>query len=299
MKFSLAIPVAPDRDCEILNSINKLDYSKKDYEVLIEKGLNPSDNRNRCIKKAKFDLIYFLDDDAVLPSNFLERAKEFFDRYPDVDLVGGPQLTPGDDKGFAKVSGYAVESFFGCFKMSQRYKKGKLNLDADEMSLTSANCCVKKKVFDKVDDFNPKFFPGEDPEIFDRIKSAGFKMAFNPELVIYHRRRADIKGFLKQFYRYGKVRLKKEKSVGGKPNFVFFIPSLFTLYLFGLPLSYFSSFYLIPLGIYFLIAILFSIFIGVKKRSLSGFLFVPFVFFLMHISYGLGLISYFFDRKSL
>ena len=52
IKFSLAIPVAPYRDCEILESIKKQDYPNTHYEILIQAGPNASENRTICIKKA-------------------------------------------------------------------------------------------------------------------------------------------------------------------------------------------------------------------------------------------------------
>ncbi|MDI6730787.1 MAG: glycosyltransferase, partial [Candidatus Altarchaeum sp.] len=142
-KFSIVIAVAPYRNAEVLNSLKNINYDKNKYEIIIKKGLNPSENRNYGIKKAKGEIIYFLDDDAVVDKNILKNAEEFFNKY-NVDVVGGPQLTPKDDKFFAKMFGTAIESFWGSYKMANRYKKGELNLDSDELSLTSANCFVKK-----------------------------------------------------------------------------------------------------------------------------------------------------------
>jgi succinoglycan biosynthesis protein ExoA len=298
LKFSLAIPVAPDRDCPILEFIKNLDYPKKDYEVLIEKGKNPSENRNKCAKRAKHDLIYFLDDDAELPKNFLKRANEFFQKFPEYGAVGGPQLTPKSDGIFARLSGYILESRFACFKMSQRYQLGKLNLNASELSLTSANCCIRKKVINKVGGFNPDLFPGEDPEMFDRIKNAGYKIAFNPDLIIYHKRRANLKSFIKQFYLYGNTRLKKENELKQNPGLVFIIPSLFSVYLVLLPfLLYWHRIFIYPLELYFVIAFVFSLFIAIKKRSFLGLFALFFLHFIVHISYGIGMIVYFFESK--
>jgi len=53
MKFSLVIPLAPGRNAEILDSIKQLDYSKKEFEIIVEEGTNPSDNRNKGAKKSK------------------------------------------------------------------------------------------------------------------------------------------------------------------------------------------------------------------------------------------------------
>ena len=101
--------------------------------------------------------------------NLMENER-FFENNRDIDIIGGPQLTPKTDGWFARVSGYALESYFGTSKMSKRYKVGKLDLNADENSLTSANCFARRSVFKKIDSFNVKLYPGEDPEFFARAK---------------------------------------------------------------------------------------------------------------------------------
>ena len=225
----------------------------------------------------------------------MKNAENFFNKY-DVDIVGGPQLTPKDDKFFAKLSGAAIESRFGTYKMSNRYKRGNLNLDADEFSLTSANCFVKKYVFKKIKGFDARLWPGEDPEFFSRAKKEGFKIAYSPDLIIYHRRRPDLLSFFKQFYKYGNTRLKKEKINKTIVNPVMLIPSIFAIYVIFLPLlSIFSDLFLSPIKLYFFIVLVLSIFISLKKNILY-FPFLPIIFFLIHFSYGLGMIVSLFEK---
>src|SRR3989344_8388993 len=164
-KFSIVIAVALYRNAEVLKSIKSLDYDKNKYEIIIEKGDNASENRNRGIKKAKGEIIAFIDDDAIVHKDLLKNAEDFFKKH-DIDIVGGPQLTPKDDNFSAKLFGSAIETFWCSYKMANRYKRGKLSLDADELSLTSANVFVKKEVFKKLEGFDPRLWPGEDPEFF-------------------------------------------------------------------------------------------------------------------------------------
>ena len=163
-KISVVIPVGPGRGVEIVDSLKKGNFSSSHYEIIIEEGLNPSINRNRGIKKAKADIIAILDDDAYAHPSLLSNAYDFFLRYKDIDIDGGPQLSPRNQNFFARVSGYAITSFFGAYKMANRYNKGKLNLDADEKMLTSANMFLRKKVFNVIDGFDSRLYPGEDPE---------------------------------------------------------------------------------------------------------------------------------------
>jgi len=297
MKISIVIAAAPDRNVEALESLKNIDYAKKNYEIIVVKGLNPSENRNNGIKKAKGEIIGFIDDDALLHKDILKNAERFFSKYKDVDIIGGPQLTPKSDKWFARISGYALESYFGTNKMSKRYKIGKLDLDADENSLTSANCFVRKNVFKKIEGFDVKLFPGEDPEFFARAKKNGFKIAYAPNVVIYHRRRAALPNFMEQFFKYGYFRLKKEKTTGTRPGLLFFLPSFFVIYILLLPffviVNYIS---LLPFLIYIALDLTVSIFTAIKKTDLLSLFLLPFIFLLLHTSYGLGMIWYSLSR---
>jgi len=92
MKFSLMIPVAPYRNAEILESIKKMSFPKKDYEIIIEKGTNASRNRNVGFERSKGDILVFLDDDAVVHKDLLKNAEDFFDKHPEWDYVQEYQL---------------------------------------------------------------------------------------------------------------------------------------------------------------------------------------------------------------
>jgi len=289
-KFSLVIALAPERKIEVLDSLKEMDYDPKKYEVIVEVGKNPSENRNRGIQKAKGEIIAFIDDDARVNKDLLKNAEEFFNQHPEIDVVGGPQLTPKDDSFFAKATGCALSSFFGTYTMSNRYRLGELSLNADETSLTSANFFVRRKVFKKIGGFNPLLFPGEDPELITRMKQNGIKVAYSPSIIIYHRRRSDYTSFCKQFFKYGKVRVLKEKINKKKIGLVFLTPSLFTLYLIlVVPLTVIHKIFLLPLAIYFIIALIFSIAISLRKNILYLPL-LPFIFLSIHASYGLGML---------
>jgi glycosyltransferase involved in cell wall biosynthesis len=297
MRFSLIIPVAPYRNAEILNSIKELDFPEKKYELIVEPGTNPSENRNRGFEKSKGEIIVLLDDDAVVHKDLLKNADNFFKEYPEVDIVGGPQLTPLDEKGFAKISGYALSSKFGGWNTSNRYEKKKLNLDADDTYLTSAIMFCKRKVMDKVK-FDVNLWPGEDPKFIADAKKEDFKIAYNPDLIIYHRRRPTLKALIKQIFNYGRVGPLKEKFSETIKRPFFLVPSLFIFYLisiiifldlrlFGINLIS-NGILFFPLVLYIILNLLFSFYESVKKRDARGIFLLPFIFSVIHISYGAG-----------
>lgn len=295
-KFSVIIALAPSRDAEVLRSLQLVDYDGRKIELIIKKGLNPSDNRNEGVQSAKGEILAFIDDDAIVDKNIFKNAEGFFSNHPEIDLVGGPQLTPENDGFFAKTSGFVLESYFGTHAMSCRYKKCRENLDADETCITSANCFIRRSSFLKTSGFNPALYPGEDPEFFTRIKKEGLKLAYSPSIVVYHRRRDTFKGFCKQFYKYGKTRCLKEKLNQQKTGLLFLMPMLFILYVvLGGFLGFLHAAFLLPLLLYFFIDFLVSLWIGLH-RGLHRIPLLFLLFFLLHASYGLGMLGYFLKR---
>jgi len=308
MRFSLIIALAPYRDAEILKSINELDFPKEEYEIIIEKGLNASDNRNRGAERSKGEIIVFLDDDGVVPKELLQNASNFFKEHSEIDIVGGPQLTPLDEKGFAKLSGYALSSKFGGWDTSNRYGKKKLNLNVDETHLTTAIMFCKKKVVEEVK-FDKKLWPGEDPKFIAEARQKNFKVAYSPDLIIYHRRRPTIKALIKQIFNYGKVGPLRESFLETLRKPFFLIPSLFVIYILffflGITITPSLSGYVInenilgfevkiwqvlifPLLVYVFLSLIYSFYESIKNKDISGILFLPIIFPIIHISYGAG-----------
>ncbi len=305
MKFSLVIPLAPGRNAEIIDSIKELNYPKKEYEVIVREGLNPSENRNSGAEVAKGDIIVFLDDDATLDINYLKEAEEFFRKYKEIDIVGGAQLTPKWQRGFGKISGYALSSKFGAWKMGTRYAQDKLKLDADETMLTSANLLCKKGVMKKIQ-FDPNLFPGEDPKFIEDAKDNGLKVAYCPDLILYHKRRETIKALIKQIASYGRTRTKKEKFADTLKRPFFLIPLLFCVYLFAtlillvlelLKINLIPNVILFfPLGLYLLLDFIFSIYESIKNKNLFAIFLLIFIFPIIHLSYGFGMIKGYINK---
>lgn len=289
-KFSIVIALAPSRSAEVLKSIKKLDSPGNRFEIIVEKGLNPSINRNRGAKKAKGEIIAFIDDDAVLDKDILNNAEAFFSKN-DIDIVGGPQLTPADDYGFGKISGYALSSFFGAWKISNRYAGRRLVLNADETMLTSANLFCRKKVFKKIK-FNPDLFPGEDPDFINQAGKNNFKIAYSPDLIVYHRRRNSLKGMVKQVYSYGKTRPEKESFFKTLKMPFFIVPSLFLIYLAVLIILFLINrinfLILLPLIFYIILNISFSIADSAINKNFPAFFALPVIYLAIHLSYGAG-----------
>ncbi|MBI4095848.1 MAG: glycosyltransferase, partial [DPANN group archaeon] len=237
------------------------------------------------------ETVIFFDNDSVAQQNYLKTLFKFLADHPEIDIVGGPQTNSAEGSFFARAGGATLTSFFGTFTMSSRYKKTKLNLGADEFSLTTANVAIRKKIFGKIAPFNTNIYPGEDPELFARAKNSGFKIAFDPEIAVTHGRRPTLKAFCKMFFVYGRTRVIKEQATPTPfpKSLLFALPSLFLISLFALPLlSYFTKLFLLPFAVYILAAVSFSVEAAIYNRVPLAFLILPFLFICVHVCYGAG-----------
>ncbi|MBI2448954.1 glycosyltransferase [Candidatus Pacearchaeota archaeon] len=284
-KLSLIIPIGPNRKLYALDSIKK---QNEKINTIIEEGSNPSENRNNGIKKSKTKLIGFINAHSILPEKWASEVIKFFGEHPNIDIVGGPQLTSKNDPIFERASGYALSSVFGAAEASTRYKIKELNLNANEKHLTSANLICKRKVAEKIK-FDESLWPGEDPRFLSDAKNYGFKIAYSPDIVVYHKRRGTFNGLIKQIFNYGLTRPKKEglKETIKKP--IFLVPSLFLLYIIFLPILIMIHFmFVIPLILYWILNFSFSLYEGIKNKEIVSVFLLPILFFVIHISYGLG-----------
>ncbi len=283
MKISLIIPLDPKKKLEFLKNIKKLDVF-----LIIEKGLHPSKNRNKGIKKAKTELISFTNGHTLLDKNWSKKVKEFFIKYPEIDIVGGPQLTHKSENSFAKMSGFALSSYFGVGEVSNRYGGKILKLKATESDVTSANLICRRRVFTALK-FDENVYPGEDPKFISDALKLGFRVAYSPEIISYNRRRDTLLGLIKQIFNYGQNRPKIEPLFETLKKPYFLIPSFFLLYLLLLPFLFLINlFFIFPLLIYLLLNFLFSVYESIKNKEFLWLL--PLIFFSIHLSYGLGFI---------
>lgn len=250
-KVSIIIPVKEINDYvrEAIPHHMELDYS--DFEVLIfpddptderfpyenvkiipSGKVGPAEKRDLALKYAEGDILAFTDDDAWPRKDWLANAVLELEA-PDVGAVGGPAVTAPGDNLRQRGSGKVYESFLCSGNYTYRYLPQERREDDD---LPSVNLIVKREVFEKVHGFDSTFYPGEDTKLCMDIVNIGKKIIYNPNILVYHHRRTLFKGHLKQVTNYAKHRGYFAKKLPQTSlRFAYFIPTLFTLGVFGGP----------------------------------------------------------------
>ena len=277
-KYSIIIPVAPDRKAPILKYIKKQKFDRKKYEVIVIKGTNVPENRNNGFAKSKGEWIIYLDSDAYIEPDFMSKVDAFIKKHPKIDIIGGPQLTPDDDGPFAEDSGIALASPIvnpGAFK---RYRITPENLNADEGYISGALMIIRRKVLKEIR-FDIDQYPADDVTFIKKARKKGFKVASSPDIYLFHKRRPTTKGLAKQYFDYGEAGAKMEEGRG----IMFAAPALLVLYFLTLPLMMalltefnipFNALWLLPLAAYGILIIVYG---------------SPMV--IIHFAYGIGVIK--------
>jgi len=311
----------------LLKSLLEIDYPKKKTEIvvvdgnstdktrdivakypvklLVEKREGTNVARNTGIKHTNSEIVAFTDSDCVVSKNWIKKIVENF-RDPEIGCVGG------DVKGFSDAffSKYADNSLFPIIRT---FKKRKELHFASPFSGCPVGCnmAFRRKVLEEVDGFDESIRHSfEEDEIIERICRTGYKLILNPEALVWHKHRSNLKGVLKQSFKYGKgtgrlmKRPKNQRLVRRWffINLVAMIQIILTIWFAALLivmakweilfLVFFASI-LLP----FLVVMTFYVFRAKRGRDYRSVFVYPFIDFLRAVAFALGEIHGFFERK--
>ncbi len=224
-KASIIIPThnRGEKLVETIESIEKNDFPKKDFEIIIVNDASPDNTnkivakfkkrysniiyiknkenkgpagaRNRGIKKAKGELIFFTDDDCLVPANWIKDYWKFFRANPEVYGAGGI-LQAKQKNWISKIEGIKDKM------LGISYKTQKIGGQEIKTGFTN-NCVYRKKAFKEVGYFSERFSipAGEDLEFNQRV-AAKHKVAFVP-IVVLHNHRYDLDYLLDLVWKQG------------------------------------------------------------------------------------------------
>ncbi len=248
---------------------------------------------NTAICEAIGDIIIRLDAHAEIPEDFLSESVSLIESGEDVG--GGARPSKVDDPTPMKEMLFLAESsMFGSSPAVYRRK-------SDEKQYVNSvfHGAYRREVFEKVGGFNEDLGRTEDNELHYRIRQAGYRICQGGGIVSYQHIRSTLGSMLGQKYGNGKWIGLTLGVCYQCLSFFHLVPFFFVLVLICSLLLWISSFItgnwwmMLPffglMGLY-LIADLGMTALAVvraeKKHPLQ--LLLPFVFFLLHVSYGIG-----------
>lgn len=287
---SVIIPTPPGEvDCMSLKCLKTVDYPSDKIEVFIVEGRQPSKQRNEAAKIARGELIYFLDSDSEFSKNLFRLNTRHY-KNSEVAAVGGPSLSPKNETFAQKCFGAGLKSLFGAFNTRARYKPIGAVRYATEKEVILCNLSIRTEIFKRYKGFDERLYPNEENEFLNRMTSNKEKIIYDPEVRVFRNHRDNLKQFIKQLLNYGRGRAEHYMVSPQFLNPVFFVPVFFICYV--LSLFFFHPWwYKMPFYAYIILSLFFTGNTAVEERSPVLLFVMPFIFFLMHFSYGFGILT--------
>ncbi|HIH72978.1 MAG: Glycosyl transferase [Thermococcales archaeon 44_46] len=167
----------------------------QNLRVLRQQNKGPAAARNLGIKNARGEIIFFVDDDVIVPNNWIREFLNVFSKYPEVVAVSGYVEAPEEilkKNIFARYEAYMSRL---AYNMPRTIYIGSF----ETFGGATCNVAYKREVLEEVGGFDETFpvAAGEDADLKLRIALKGYKFAFIP-LKAIHIQDYTLKGFWKQ-----------------------------------------------------------------------------------------------------
>jgi len=205
------------RGIENVELLLGIDGAKDEHVALVERAASrwlraeiavlplpkdhPGQNRNALVLHARAPVVVFLDDDVTIPEGFLEAARDALVDEA-VGVAGGPNLTPPGSPPFEELSGRVLAAAPATGPVRHRYRTRRAGA-ATERSLTLCNLVIRRRLLQPPPPFDADLKCAEENELLLRLARDGVRMAYVPELAVYHHRRESISAYGRQLAKYG------------------------------------------------------------------------------------------------
>jgi succinoglycan biosynthesis protein ExoA len=265
-------------------------FASRDPRLIVIEihGTSPAAARNIALARASGEIIYFLDDDVTVIPDLFARALATFAAWPDAMVVGGPNLTPPNSDMFQRCAGEVFSSWFGAATVRDRYCRRGVMRPTHDNALILCNLALRRAIISELlGPFKEHLVCNEENVLLGELSARGARMLHDPDLVVYHGRRSNLRGFAAQVFRYGRGRWQNTLVAPSSLSLSYVIPAIFILYFIS-TLFVHSQIFLGPLFAYLGLLLGSSAASALDvRRPLTFFLFLV-LFPLCHVSYGCG-----------
>jgi glycosyltransferase involved in cell wall biosynthesis len=222
LRFSIVIPAHRDGaafrrclqacldqdypDFEVVVAADRSLSSLPAEVVFVETGsssdTSPAEKRDAAFSHTSGDVLAFVDDDAYPRRDWLSRAAMHF-ANGEVQVLGGPGVTPLDSPWRERVGGAVYESPAGSAFLRYRF----LPLSARHVGDYPAyNLLVRREALEAVGGWGTTFYGGEDTVLCLKLQQAGWQVHYTPDVVVFHQRRPILCPHLRQVANVGRHR---------------------------------------------------------------------------------------------
>ncbi len=242
---------------------------------------------NIALEVIEGDAVLRVDAHTVFPENFIEL--NVLNLNKGEDICGGKVVSiPAEKSKWCVTINEAENSMFGGSFAAFRHA------ETAQYVSTAAFAIYRKVIFDRVGKYNEELTRTEDNEMHYRMKQAGYKFYYDPEIVSYRETRATLGKLLKQKYLNG---YWIGRSLGVEPrcfSLYHFVPFAFVI---AITITSIFAF----LGILWPMVVLWCAYgvttllmtvmtVALCKERNIDFLCLPIMFLMLHVWYGMGTI---------
>jgi succinoglycan biosynthesis protein ExoA len=289
--ITVLIAARPDQaEIKAVTAARALDYPADKLEIIVARGKQPSAQRNAALKAARGDLIYFLDDDSCAEAGNLRRAVAHFSD-PKVQMVGGPNVCPGEAPALEQVFALVLASWLAFGPSRARYTAVGQVRETSEKELILCNLLARRQAMLELGGFNEALYPNEENALMDELQKRGGKLIYDPDLLVHRRPRSSLRSFARMLMTYGRGRAEQFRLHPTPRSALNFVPPLFCLYLVVLPLlltlTSLGVAWLVPLAFYAVAVLGQAVVLAASGRVFQSIAAIPLIV-LTHVLYGLG-----------
>lgn len=243
---------------------------------------------NIGVSKSLASYIIRLDAHAVYDEKYIELCLMHLLKDSQIGNAGGKWLIKAQyDTIIAKANAILNSTTFGIGGASYRVGDKEKNVETVPFG------AFPRKVVEEIGPMNESLARGEDNEYNARIRKAGYRIHFDPNIKCIYFARKNLKESCLQMFANGKSVARLLFLDKNYVNVRHLVPLCFVISLFVNALLYniplFRYVFLFEVSIYILLDILVSLYLAIKKGLLF---FIPLLFLFpsVHISYGIGTI---------
>lgn len=287
IEIVLVDSMSTDATREKMERFKNTDYGFRNVAIVQCAKKNQAFSWNAALMTATGDVIIRVDAHARIPRNFVSR--NVYNLNQGEDVVGGGRPNITSDVSSWKLTLLAAEdSLFGSSVASyRRPATQKEYLD----SLFHA--AYRREVIQKVGGFNENLGRTEDNEFHYRIRKAGYKLCCCPDIISYQHSRNNLKDMIRQKYSNGRWIGLTLSECPGCLSYFHFAPFAFVMMIIlcsiiaalGFPILLYTL-----LLVYGMFDIVNAVGCFTMKNLQPQFIFLPIIFPILHVSYGVGTI---------
>lgn len=276
--------MSKDHTREIMIQFKESNTDFYDVQILSNPGKRLAPGCNVALDHYKGQAIIRIDAHASIPKDFIKKNVMLLESGEFV--CGGKRPNIIDENTSWKDTLLLAESsMFGSSIASYRRSERKSYVSSIFHGM------YKREVYDKVGKYNEQLGRTEDNEMSYRIRKAGYKICYSPDIISYQHTRNSLKSMLKQKYGNGYWVALTLKVCPGCLSFFHFVPFAFVLGIIVTSVLAFGGWIwpaCLMWGLYWSVAILVAMLSVRGQKKTICQLALPVLFFLLHISYGIG-----------